>query len=252
MTPAPPRRPRPRPPPPTPAAPEGAGRPGREGRSHGVRRGRRAGQQVLDLVEERLHQGFGVGQLERCPPGERDRVRLGGHGRGDGPYRRDVVGVDRPGTPGVVVPGCQSGQQPAPRGEVQSVQRRRAPAAGRGVGGGIVAGPDQQRQRVGEGEENGGHGVAAYGSAPAPVPPYDRDLRGCLGQCGGFGGCGGVGQRAALGVPEGDPAFARQLGGEEDRGASSRACHRFTPRPAHPASRSPRPSLSTCESTGGV
>ena len=135
----------------------------------------RTRQRVGHRVEERPHQGLGLGEPERTQTGHRDGVRLGRHGGGDRPQLRDVVGVERAGPPGVVVGRGETGQQPAAGRQVQGVQRGGAPAGRGGVRRLVLPGPDQQRHRVGDGHQQGRD---EPGTDAAAVHPHHRDLTG--------------------------------------------------------------------------
>lgn len=162
---------------------------------------------------------------------------LGGHGRGDRTQVGDVLGVARPGPPGVVVVGRQPGEHPAAGHQMERVQGGGAPAPGGGVGGPQVPGTGQQGHGLGQGKQQGGHIAAAY-AALFPVAPHDRDpgdphTRSVhLPVPGGTGApqVGGVRKGVPFRVPERDTPLARERGGQENGGAAQQAADGSVPR----------------------
>ncbi|MGW7518051.1 pentapeptide repeat-containing protein [Streptomyces sp. NPDC054796] len=178
--------------------------------------GRGAGEPVGDGVEEGAHQRLGPGQPQRALAGQRDRVRVRRHRRGQVPQPLDVGRLQRAHPPGVVVLAAQPGQQPSARGQVQCEDSRAAPE-GRGtsvsasVSGTVAAfacpraGARQHGKRLAYGQAQRGHGARARVS----LLVGQRDGQGSGGvaaraEAVGVAGVVGTERRGAVRAPEGD------------------------------------------------
>ncbi len=188
---------------------QGLGFAGGERPARGVGGGRGAGQGVGHRVEEGPDECLRLGEPERAGVRQRHGVALRGQGRGHRAQVGDVVGFQRAGTPGVVAARGQAGQQAAAGDQPQRVQGGGAPAGGGRVGGRVAPGPDQQWQGLGERQGQRGDLPAAHA----------RTMGSDHGQ---LVGVAVGGQRAAVGIPEGDAALAREGRGQVDGGEAHR------------------------------
>ncbi|ARX82744.1 hypothetical protein SMD44_02157 [Streptomyces alboflavus] len=217
---------------------------GGEGRADGVRGGRGARQDVDDSVHEGPDQRIRLWQQQRCPGARQGHgVRFRGHGGGDGPQVRDVLGGEGPGPPGVRVGVGQAGQQLAPGGEVQGVPGGGTPARGGGVRGGVRGGgvtavgvgadtgagrsvgrpalgtPQQHPHTLPHRREQRGHDAPARPGAmtaydgqfpPSPRPRASRTRR--------------LGRLPAVRPPPREHTVTGHLGGQKDDGAGTHKC----------------------------